>query len=106
MDKIRKFIALYEHEYDLILINNEPIDSGSRSMLFMNCATVNLFVVDARVTPAKRIMTLELLKNELSVPTIGFVINRIGYNPGVVGDIIKLTTRVSKFIVRILNKRI
>lgn len=105
-DKIRNLIVLYEHEYDLILLNNEPIDSGSRSMLFMNCATVNLFVVDARVTPAKRIMTLELLKNELSVSNIGFVINRLGYNPGVIGETIKQTKKATKYIVEILNKRI
>lgn len=73
---------------DFIIINNEFFKEESRSLLLMCIADHNLFVVDTRQTPLKLIHKLELLKSEFNIPHLSFLLNKVGYNPGVIQEII------------------
>jgi len=47
----------------------------------MSIASVNFLVVDSTKTNKKRIAEADLLKNELNIKNMFFILNRAGYSP-------------------------
>ena len=84
IDNISTWLSALKKSYDLVLIDNDPVTEKGRALLFMGVSDVNLFVVDSRITPAKRIAETELLRDEYGLPNVYFILNRMGYNPSII----------------------
>lgn len=69
---------------DLCIINNQSIKQGKLPLLFLKMADENLFVLDSRKTAEKTMMNVELLKDEYKLNNLWFVLNKEGYNPGLI----------------------
>lgn len=98
--KMAAMLDEFKANYDLVLLFNAQLES-QKTLLLMCLADVNLFVLDARLTPAKRIAEVDLLKSEYNLEHFYFVLNRLGYNPGVLGQARK---SVRKFFLAIFKK--
>lgn len=95
-------IDLKMSDYDLCIVHNQAIVSEKLALMFMSLANHNLFVVDSRKTPEKRIVLIELLRDEYTLPNLWFVLNKAGYNPNVV---IEVKDLIIKFInINLLKK--
>lgn len=68
-------------QYDVVIIKNAAIDHEPMSEMFMHTATLNLLLLDSRKTKLARIADADLMKNELQLPAMHFVLNRAGYTP-------------------------
>lgn len=87
-EQIKEYIQLLKNNFDHILINNEFLKEESNALLMMSISDSNLFIVDARNTPLKTINKIELLKAEYQIENLWFVLNKIGYNPSVIKEIV------------------
>jgi uncharacterized protein involved in exopolysaccharide biosynthesis len=94
---LQNLLASYRTLYDLLIINNEPLERNEASFLLMSMATTNLVILDARATPKKQIAVLNRWQHEFAFPNLNFVLNRGGYNPNV---LVELYT----FYVRMYNR--
>jgi len=47
----------------------------------MAIAQLNVVCIDTRLTSAKRINEVDLLKEEYALPAVHFALNRVGYHP-------------------------
>jgi uncharacterized protein involved in exopolysaccharide biosynthesis len=72
--------------YDIIVILNEKL-GNLKSIMLMSLSTTNLVVMDSRLTPAKKIMDVDLLKEEYNLPEVHFLLNRYGYNTNIVKEL-------------------
>ncbi|MEN7549944.1 GNVR domain-containing protein [Rapidithrix thailandica] len=81
------YLNTFRNNYDVFVVNNEPMKKETIGLLMMSIADSNLFVLDSRRTPAKQILTTEILKEEYTLPDIWFVLNRTRYNPNIVKQI-------------------
>ncbi len=86
-DEMQAYIKSFENYYDITIILNEKLGI-QKSLLLMSMASLNLIVLDTRVTPAKRIMEADLIKEEYSLPSVNFVLNRFGYNPSIFAELL------------------
>lgn len=77
----RKRLTVLRESYDLILIRNQSIRHSANALVYMATAEVNLFLVDARRTPARQIMEADLVKEKFHIPAMHFLLNRSQYNP-------------------------
>lgn len=75
------FIQDLKKSFDVILINNEPLETDMYGLLTMSVADANLFIVDSRRTPAKMLNRLDLLREEYDIPNLWYILNKAGYNP-------------------------
>lgn len=67
--------------FELIIVNNEPLKEEGQALLYMCAATNNLMVVDSRRTSAKQIDAAQLLTEDYALPSTWFLLNRAGFNP-------------------------
>lgn len=74
-------LAPYKTQYDIVVVLNQTLDNDSIALLMMSIAAVNMVVVDARLTPKKRIVETTLLQDEFKLPSMYFLLNRYGYTP-------------------------
>ena len=81
-DGMQLYFKSFEDDYDVIIILNEKM-GVQKSILLMSIATLNLVILDTRLTPDRRIVEADLLKEEYNLPSVNFVLNRFGYNPNV-----------------------
>jgi uncharacterized protein involved in exopolysaccharide biosynthesis len=79
----------YKKIYDLLIINNESLSDETIGLMLMSVAQSNLFVVDSRKTAAAEIIRIATLQQEFNLAGMWFVLNRAGYNPNVVKEIIR-----------------
>jgi uncharacterized protein involved in exopolysaccharide biosynthesis len=86
---LEQYLSDFKKSYDMIVINNEPMTNERVGLLLMSVANTNLFILDARKTPESQIGEFTLLQKEFEVPNTWFVLNRAGYNPNVIKDIIR-----------------
>lgn len=87
-EKTRELINSQVGAYDFIIINNEFLKEESKALLMMDIADTNLFVIDARRTPLKLIHKLELFNHEYKFPNLWLVLNKSGYNPNVLVEVV------------------
>jgi uncharacterized protein involved in exopolysaccharide biosynthesis len=85
--KMLDYLAPFKAEYDVIVILNQDLEL-QKSLLLMSISTVNLVVMDTRLTLAKRIMDVALLDDEYKLSSVRFVLNRYAYNPSILHDFI------------------
>ncbi|MGK0317436.1 MAG: hypothetical protein ACI86M_003680 [Saprospiraceae bacterium] len=77
----------------MILILNEELYKQS-SLLMMSIATVNLVAIDARLTQSKKIVEVDLLKEEYGFNSVQFILNRFDYNPNLLKELIIFVKKV------------
>ncbi len=95
--KMLAHLKTLKNNYDITVVLNEEIENH-KSLLLMSLASTNFVVLDSRLTPAKKIIQTELLAQEYDLPMVRFTLNRYGYNPNVISEmviaIIKLTRKI------------
>jgi len=96
-DKLRYTLEQMSAPYALTIILNDKLGS-QMSLLMMALSTVNLVVLDSRITPAKRIMEVDLMKEEYNFPNMHFILNRFGYNPSLLKETILCVYKMEKRI--------
>lgn len=85
-EEISALIKSLSEGFDITIIANSSIGKQI-ALQVMKAADINFVVVDSRLTPAKQILQVDLLKEEYGFEHIYFILNRIAYNPNVVLEI-------------------
>ena len=83
---MQSYLQDISQAYDIIVILNEKL-GNLKSLMLMSLSTANLVVMDSRLTPAKKIMDVDLLKEEYNLPEVHFLLNRYGYNTNIVKEL-------------------
>lgn len=78
-----------KQRFDIIIVNNEALETETIGLLLMSIANTNLFILDSRKTPEKEISKTSLVQKEYTLPNMWFVLNRAGYNPNVIKDVLR-----------------
>ena len=99
------FLNDIRQSFDVVIINNEPMDADMSALLMMSIADANLFIVDSRKTAAKHLSKIEIQKEEFGIPNIWFILNRSGYNPSIIKQLM-LWSRYAYLRIRKLKHRI
>ncbi|PCJ94027.1 MAG: hypothetical protein COA50_12760 [Flavobacteriaceae bacterium] len=86
--KMQAFIETFQEKYDIVVLLNEKL-GDPKSILLMSIATANIVVLDTRLTPAKNITEVDILKEKFDLPPTYFALNRVGHNPNIVRVAIK-----------------
>jgi uncharacterized protein involved in exopolysaccharide biosynthesis len=86
--RMKEYLESFLTNYDLVIVNNQELREETIGLLLMNVSNSNLFVLDSRRTPAKQIITIDLLKEEYQIPGLWYILNRAAYNPNVLKQII------------------
>jgi len=81
--KLKIFIEKTSREYDVTVIKNKPLSNDSSAMLLMSSASLNLFVLDSRRTKLKKVQQIDVMKDELGLKNIQFILNRDEFTPSV-----------------------
>ena len=82
-EKLKVFMQGLKDEYDVTLVKNNSISRDASAMLLMSEASLNLFVLDSRRTKLKKVLEIDMMKEELGLHNIQFVLNRDAYAPSV-----------------------
>lgn len=77
----KTYIESVKKDYDLIIIKNLAIQQNPASIMLMAMADFNLLVLDSRRTKKSCVEDADILKDELKLPNMQFVLNRAGYIP-------------------------
>ena len=80
---LKLFIDKIRNEYDVVVIKNRPLSKDASALLLMSCASLNLFVLDSRRTKLKKVQHVDIMKDELGLKNIQFILNRDEYTPSV-----------------------
>ncbi len=83
--------------YDLVVTSNTNFGE-SHTIATMAAADLNVVCLDARLTPAKEIITVDLMQEEYKLPKVHFALNRVGYNPSLVKEIVRFFKKLSATI--------
>ncbi|GAA0891221.1 hypothetical protein GCM10009122_09000 [Fulvivirga kasyanovii] len=102
-DKLKTAIANLNQPFDLTLILNAQLGT-QMSLLMMDLSTTNLIVLDSRLTPEKRIIEADLMKQEYDLPNVHFLLNRNGYTPSIFSEVALCLLRTVNFIKGKINK--
>lgn len=86
-DEIANLIKSIGSGFDVVIISNAGMGT-QLALQVMKSSDVNFVVVDSRLTPAKQIPQVDLLKEEFGFENMYFILNRIAYNPNVVAEVI------------------
>lgn len=73
----------WRSQFDVIVVKNAPLAQESAAAMLMASATLNLLLLDSRRTRQNRILEADLLKENLHLPPMEFVLNRAGYTPSI-----------------------
>jgi hypothetical protein len=68
--------------------------------MLMASATTNLFLLDSRRTKQSMVMQADLLKEELTIPAMHFVLNRAGYTPSIFEPLAKIFQQLKQQFVK------
>ncbi|MCC5927236.1 MAG: hypothetical protein JJU41_11820 [Bacteroidetes bacterium] len=85
-DQIADLIKTLSEYFDNTVILNANIGT-QMALQIMKASEVNFVVVDTRLTPAKQIPLIDLLKEEYGFEHFYFILNRIAYNPNIVIEV-------------------
>lgn len=101
--KFQEFIKSHTLEFEQVFILNESIGK-QLTLPTMALADLNLVCVDTRLSPAKSILKVDLMKEEFQLPNIHFMLNRYGYNPSLLKDIKVVFRKTIELCVSLKNK--
>ncbi|HNP22880.1 MAG TPA: GNVR domain-containing protein [Panacibacter sp.] len=95
-DVWKNLVSKWKEDNEVIVIKNAPLKKESSSMLAMASGTLNLFLLDSRNTRKSRIEEADLLKEDLQIPNMQFLLNRSGYTPTLFTQAFDITKRIFK----------
>lgn len=90
----KQTLQQWQSRYDVVIIKNAAIAHEPLSEMFMHTATINLLLLDSRKTKLTRIADADLMKNELQLHGLHFVLNRAGYTPSLLTEAKELLVSV------------
>jgi uncharacterized protein involved in exopolysaccharide biosynthesis len=85
--EIQKELKKTARDVEYTLIRNFPINHPF-TMAIMAIAQLNIVCVDTRLTPARLLHDINQLKDEFDSPGMFLAINRVGYNPSFIREVI------------------
>ncbi|MCB0666324.1 MAG: hypothetical protein KDC80_10900 [Saprospiraceae bacterium] len=98
-ESLEQKIQNWKTQYDYVVIINENIRQAILGIMLMKISDSNLFVLDSRKTAAKWITEVDALQAEYQLPAVNFILNRFGYNPNIVKQILHTAVKlVSHFL--------
>jgi uncharacterized protein involved in exopolysaccharide biosynthesis len=68
-------------EFDVVIIQNFAFNEDSSSLMLMNSAFVNFYLLDSRKTKKKSMEAADDIFEKLKPANMSFVLNRAGYTP-------------------------
>ncbi|BAV06891.1 tyrosine-protein kinase Wzc [Filimonas lacunae] len=92
-----RYLREQQLQYDIVIIVNFPVHAHASSLVLMSAATSNLFVLDSRRTPQRCITEADVLKQQLQIPAMQFVLNRAGYTPS-------LLVQLKNYLLQLVQK--
>jgi cellulose biosynthesis protein BcsQ len=92
----QNMVNSWKENYDVIIIKNTPINDHPIAMQVMSSAVLNIVVLDSRKTKKVAIQNADLLKEELSLSNMQFVLNRDGYTPTIYTYAVEFVQKLSK----------
>jgi uncharacterized protein involved in exopolysaccharide biosynthesis len=98
--KWQEFLREQSSGFDQTLIINSPFGQAY-TMATMAASQLNVVCVDTRLTPAKAIIEVDLMKEEYSLNNLVLAVNRVGYNPSFIREVITSAGRA----VNVYHKR-
>lgn len=91
----QQLLADWQDQFDVVLIKNAPIADEPTAVMLMASATLNLLVLDSRRTRQNRILETDLLRDNLKLPLVQFVLNRDGYTPSLFRELLTAVRSIS-----------
>jgi uncharacterized protein involved in exopolysaccharide biosynthesis len=76
----------------------------SHTLATMAVSELNVVCLDTRLTPARLITEVDLLKDEFNLSNVFFAINRTGYTPSFFREILQYTQKAIDFIKTLIRK--
>lgn len=73
-------------DYDQTVIINSCFNDAF-TIPTMAASQLNIICMDTRLTPAKYITEIDLLKEEYQLPNVFFALNRVGYSPNLITEL-------------------
>ncbi|MEY3422386.1 MAG: hypothetical protein RIR48_2693, partial [Bacteroidota bacterium] len=64
------------------------------TLAIMAISDLNVVCIDTRLTPAKKVIEMDLLAAEYKLPNVYFAVNRVNYNPSFVFELIRTVRNV------------
>lgn len=92
---LKALIASWQKEYDVIIIKNYPVNADPSSLLLMHEATSNLLAIDTRTTKLKKVEEADMMRIELGLDNIQFIIHRDGYTPTIFYEVFRVLRTIS-----------
>jgi uncharacterized protein involved in exopolysaccharide biosynthesis len=75
--ELKRRIAEWKKEYQLIIIDNLSLQGNSDALMLMSAAEVNLFVLDNEHSKKKWIAEIDLMKEDLNLNVFYYVMNNL-----------------------------
>jgi len=97
----QEFLQEKATEYDQTIIINTDFGQPY-TLATMAASGLNIVCLDTRLTPAKLITEVDLIKEEYKLPQVFLAINRIGYNPSFIRESIQF---IKKGMITLKGKR-
>lgn len=85
----QQLMADWRNRFDVVIIKNSPVATEPTAVMMMASATLNLMLLDSRRTKQNRILEADLLRDNLNLPLMQFVLNRAGYTPSLFSELLK-----------------
>jgi hypothetical protein len=95
----QKFLHGKAAQYDQTIVINSDFGQ-SYTLPTMAIAGLNIVCLDTRLTPAKLITEVDLIKEEYKLPQVFLAINRAGYNPSLIRESIQFIQKGMKTLKR------
>jgi hypothetical protein len=91
-----RLLTDWRDRFDVVLIKNAAVSREPTAVMLMAGATLNLMVLDSRRTKQSRILESDLLRDNLNLPLVQFVLNRDGYTPSLFRECLNAVRRITK----------
>ncbi|HMP30872.1 MAG TPA: hypothetical protein PKD85_14800, partial [Saprospiraceae bacterium] len=87
-EEIQQVLEDQSQYFDQTMVINSNFGEAF-TLALMAVADLNVVCIDTRLTPAKKIIEVDLIQQEYKLPNVHFVVNRVGYNPSFIFEIVR-----------------
>ena len=87
IEEIQNTLVGIAKRYDYALVINTPFGE-KYTLAIMAIASLNLVGIDTRLTPAKKLSEIDMMMNEYQLPAMYYLVNRVGYQPGFLREVV------------------
>ena len=93
MDEIQHMIELKSNQFDQTIVVNSDFGE-SFTLAMMAISDLNVVCIDTRLTPARLVGEVDLITSEYNLNNVNFAVNRVGYHPGFISEIVKTSKKI------------